>query len=508
MSEIQRRVAIIGAGVSGLTQAIALKNKLDFHNFTIFEKGSEVGGVWRGCSSDVEIHWYSLSTDLYPYWNKSHALQPEIQAYWIELSRKYNLYPHIAFNTKMLSAEWNDAKQEYTIVAEDVFSGKRTTSVAHVVISALGIVEAPKMPYEIPGVGKFQGASFHSAQWPGSIDLQNKRVAVIGNASSGAQFVPCVSEDPSVEVVNFIRTPTWFNTRPHIPYSDTAKWMFANIPLVMRLHRAWIMFRAMTRYILDNIPDRYHSHMIPDHPPGCKRTVADSGFLKSLYRSNVTLNFDGIAEVVENGIITKTGEMLPFDVIVYATGFIGKQERYPMHVRGLNGATVQGYYDAHGGPTAYLGTTIPNTPNFYLINGPNTGTRASALFIVEVQVAYILRLIGPVLTGSASSFTIKATPTDVYNAKLQEELSRSVHVHCYSWARTNGTDKVFYPFPWPSTVWWWLLRRPNWDHYMAVGAKKWVWARRMKAVKKFLKCSAVLMLLWSYISGSAQRTWW
>ncbi|KAG1815643.1 uncharacterized protein BJ212DRAFT_1587927 [Suillus subaureus] len=532
MSEIQRRVAIIGAGVSGLTQAIALKTKLKFHNFTIFEKGPEVGGVWRankypGCSSDVDIHWYSLSTDLYPYWNKSHGLQPEIQAYWIKLSRKYNLYPHIAFNTKVLSAEWDDAKQQYTIVAEDVFSGKRTMSVAHVVISALGILEAPKMPYEIPGIRKFQGASFHSAQWPSSIDLQNKRVAVIGNASSGAQFVPSVSEDSSVEVVNFIRTPTWFNTRPHIPYSDTAKWMFANIPLVMRLHRAWIMFwfvaplhlpmgdkalqkqrDAMTKYILDNAPDRYHSHMIPVHPPGCKRTVADSGFLKSLCRSNVTLNFDGIAEIVENGIITKTGEMLPFDVIVYATGFIGKQERYPMHVRGLNGTTVQGYYDAHGGPTAYLGTAIPDTPNFYLINGPNTGTRASALFIAEVQVAYILQLIEPVLTGSASSFTIKATPTDAYNAKLQDELSRSVHVHCYSWARTNGTDKVFYPFPWPSTVWWWFLRRPNWDHYMAVGAEKWVWARRIKTVKKFLKCSAVLTLLWSYISGSAQQTWW
>ncbi|KAG2060147.1 FAD/NAD(P)-binding domain-containing protein [Suillus hirtellus] len=532
MYQTQRRVVIIGAGVAGLTQAIALKSKLKFHNFTIFEKGSEVGGVWRantypGCSSDIDIHWYSLSTDLYPYWNKSHGLQPEIQAYWIELSKKYNLYPHIKFNTRMLSAEWDDAKQQYTVVTEDIFSGKKTTSVAHVVISALGILEVPNLPYEIPGVRKFQGASFHSAQWPGSMDLRNKRVAVIGNASSGAQFVPSISADPSVEVVNFIRTPTWFVTRPHVPYSDAAKWIFANIPLVMRLHRAWIMFwfvaplhlpmgdkalqkqrDAMTKYILDNAPDKYHFHMIPDHPPGCKRTVADNGFLESLYRSNVTLNFDGIAEIVENGIITKTGEMLPFDVIVYATGFIG--ERYPMHVRGWNGATVQGYYDAHGGPTAYIGTAIPDTPNFYLINGPNTGTRISALFITEVQVAYILQLIEPVLTGSASSFTIKATPTDTYNAKLQEQLSRSVHVHCQSWARTNGTEKVFYPFPWPATVWWWLLRRPNWDHYIAVGADELVWARRIKTVKKFLKCSAVLTLLWSYISLRSRydTTWW
>ncbi|KAG2051556.1 FAD/NAD(P)-binding domain-containing protein [Suillus hirtellus] len=532
MIDFQRRVAIIGAGVGGLSQAIALKTKLGFHDFTIFEKASEVGGVWRantypGCSSDVQIHWYSLSSDLYPYWNKSHGLQPEIQAYWIDLSKKYNLYPHIVFNTKVLSAEWDDAKQQYIIVAEDVLSGKRISSVAHVVISAVGNLEAPRIPYEISGVGKFRGVSFHSAQWPGSIDLRNKRVAVIGNASSGAQFVPSVSEDPSVEVVNFIRTPTWFNSRPHIPYSDTEKWIFANIPLAMRLHRAWIMFwfdfpslvrqsdknlkkrrEAMTKYILDKAPSKYHDHMIPDYPPGCKRTVANNGFLDVLHRPNLTLNFDGIDNIAENGIITKTGETLPFDVIVYATGFIGKQDRYPMHVRGLNETTIQGYYDAHGGPTAYLGTSVPDIPNFYLLAGPNTVTPTSSLFVEEVQIGYILQLIEPVLSGSVSSFTVKASPTDAYNAKVQGRLSRSVFVQCYSWARTNGTGKVFNVFPWAVTLWWWWLRKPNQDHYVAVGAEKWVWAKRRKAVKNSLKCAAVLTLLWPYISGSAQTTWW
>ena len=85
----------------------------------------------------------------------------------------------------MLSAEWDNAKQQYTLATEDVLSGERMTSVAHIVISAIGILEIPKMPYEIPGVQKFQGTAFHSAQWPGSMNLQNKRVAVIGNASSG-----------------------------------------------------------------------------------------------------------------------------------------------------------------------------------------------------------------------------------------------------------------------------------------------------------------------------------
>jgi len=197
--------------------------------------------------------------------------------------------------------------------------------------------------------------------------------------------------------------------------------------------------------------------------------------------------------------------MLPFDVIVYATGFIS--DRYPMHVRGSNGATIQGYYDAHGGPTAYLGTSVPDIPNFYLLAGPNTGIPASTLFMEEVQVGYIHQLIEPVLSGSASSFTVKASHADEYNAKVQERISRSVFMQCHSWARMNGTGKVFNPFPWAMTRWWWLLRKPNWDHYVAVGAEKWVWARRRKFVKNSLKCAAILTLLCSYIGSSVQTTW-
>lgn len=133
----------------------------------------------------MEIHWYSLSSDLNPYWNKSHGLQPEIQDYWIGLAKKYALYPHLVFNTKVVSAEWSDVYSRYKIIAEDVLTGKRTIDTAQIVISAVGILEIPKIPYEIQGIKTFKGISFHSATWPQGLDLRHKRVAVIGNASSG-----------------------------------------------------------------------------------------------------------------------------------------------------------------------------------------------------------------------------------------------------------------------------------------------------------------------------------
>lgn len=178
----------------------------------------------------MEIHWYSLSSDLNPNWNKSHGLQPEIQDYWIGLAKKYELYSHLVFHTKVISAEWSDVHKCYEIISEDVLTRKKTTDTAQIVISAVGVLEKPKIPYEIPGIETFKGLSFHSATWSQGLDLRYKRVAVIGNASSGylarhqvsgqcidiftsAQFVPSLAADSSVHVVNFIRTPVWFNTR-------------------------------------------------------------------------------------------------------------------------------------------------------------------------------------------------------------------------------------------------------------------------------------------------------
>ncbi|KAF8133737.1 hypothetical protein EV363DRAFT_1430286 [Boletus edulis] len=489
----QPRVVIIGAGVGGLSLAIALKSRFGFRNFTIYEKADEVGGCWRTIG--------------------------------LVLQRNMALYPHLVFDTKVISAEWNDDQSSYAIIAEEVLTGKRITDTAQIVISAVGILEIPRIPYEIPGIETFKGISFHSAAWPRGLDLRHKRVAVIGNASSGyltnAQFVPYLAADPSVYVVNFIRTPVWFNTRPHIPYSDTAKWAFANIPFMMRLHRAYIMYkfdspllwpqsvaarerhrRALRQYILDSTPSKYHDDLIPTHPPGCKRTVADSGYIKSLSLPNVALNFDGIDHIAENGILTKKGEELPFDIIVYATGFIG--DKYPVHVKGLNGTTVQGYYDAHGGPTGYLGTAIPGIPNFYMLAGPNTGTSTSTLFVEEVQVSYALQLVKPVLDGLVSAFTVKADATDAYNAKLQERLSRSVHMQCYSWQRSGGgTGKIFNPFPWAVTIWWWWLRRPNWAHYTAMGGDKWVRRRAMDKMFGVFKVFAFALLSVAYVRRSA-----
>ncbi|KAJ7656021.1 hypothetical protein DFH06DRAFT_1269536 [Mycena polygramma] len=472
-------IVIIGAGIGGVSLAIALKRQLGFDDFIIYEKGSDIGGTWRGASSDVSIHFYSLSTDLNPDWPSTHGSQPDIQDYWRKLTAKYDLYRRIVFNRLVVSAEWNSKEQSYRIITVDVGSGERFSTSATILISAIGLVEVPQVP-SIAGLSSFKGEMFHPARWDMGADLRGKRVAVVGNGASATQFVPIISQDPSVQVTEFCRTPNWFLPPIRADYSPLWKWTFRNIPLAMRIYRLFLYLRMTNlqgrkNYIKRTAPKGELEHLIPKYntypqPPiqlhpaefwvgiGCKRITFDTNFLEALHRPNMKLNWDGIQSISEDGIITKKGQKLSFDVIIFGTGFIA--DRYPLTVVGNTGKTVQEYYDSQGGPKAYLGTTIPGFPNLLVIGGPNTASGYTSVILTEeMQINYILQVVKPILDGSVSSVDVTTRETNTYNELIHARLARSVFVHCVSWYRSGGKGKVSSIFPGPMFLYGWLCSR-------------------------------------------------
>lgn len=62
---------------------------------------------------------------------------------------------------------------------------------------------------KIPGIETFKGHKTHSGRWVQDFDYSNKRIAVIGNGSSGIQIVPQMTKLPGTTVRNFIRGPAW-----------------------------------------------------------------------------------------------------------------------------------------------------------------------------------------------------------------------------------------------------------------------------------------------------------
>ena len=103
---------------------------------------------------------------------------------WKCLLRKYGLFPHVIFNFKVLSAEWDNTEQMYHITIQDVLSRAISVTNAEVVVSAIGILEVPRYPLSLKGISDYKWELFHSARWNRALDLHGKRVAVIGNGCS------------------------------------------------------------------------------------------------------------------------------------------------------------------------------------------------------------------------------------------------------------------------------------------------------------------------------------
>ncbi|KAI0065159.1 FAD/NAD-P-binding domain-containing protein, partial [Artomyces pyxidatus] len=484
--------------MGGLGFAMTLKRQWGFEDFVIFERGPDVGGTWRsnttqGCASDIPMHWYSYTDELRPNWKKSHGLQPVILDYIHDITEKYALRPHCRFETAVTSAEWDVAASVWRVTTQDINTGATRETTAKILISAIGPLCEPNISI-IKGAEDYKGTVFHSARWRHDVELHGKRVGVIGNGCSAVQFVPIISGDLTTHVVEFCRTPMWFT---HVPISSTMQWIFAHVPFVMRTYRniimamadiQFIMFRGtdsifsrymrrqLTQLLKDRTPAKYHDKLIPSYAPGCKRIIRDNGYLKSLHRSNIELNWDGIDSVTPEGIRTKTGEEHQFDVLIYATGFV--TDTYPIHVKGTQQTLVE-YYDSQGGPTAYLGATAPGFPNFVTIQGPNTTTgHASVIFTEETQFNYTLQLIAPVLSGALASFEPTLPATETYNAWLQRRLTDSVWMTCTSWYRRGQEGKIFSTFPGPLALYWWFLRAPQWADYVVKGDGSRAWGRR------------------------------
>ena len=121
------------------------------------------------------------------------------------------------------------------------------------------------------------------------------------------------------------------------------------------------------QYIYSQAPQRYHDTLVPDFELGCKRKIADPGYLESLHRDNVELIPEGIERMMENGIVSSSGRVDEYDMVVLATGFKVTEFLTPMKIVGADGNTLDQQWRESRGAQAYLGTFVHNFPNFAIL---------------------------------------------------------------------------------------------------------------------------------------------
>jgi cation diffusion facilitator CzcD-associated flavoprotein CzcO len=455
-------IAIIGSGFGGIGAAIELK-RAGHDDIVILEKAADLGGVWRentypGAACDVPSPYYSFSYEPNPHWPRRFSPQAAILDYLRDVAEKYDVKRHIRFDTAVIGADYDEASGRWT-----VHTGGGDVE-ADVLISAVGQLSRPAWP-DIAGRERFGGPSFHSAIWRHDVELTGKRVAVIGTGASAIQFVPEIQPDVA-HLALFQRTAPYIVPRLDTEWGERHHRVFERLPVAQRTERlAWygvsetmgiaFLYSKPLARLVSRIA-RWHLHrqvadsalrakLWPDYPVGCKRILFSSNYLPSVAQPNVGLITERIAEITATGVRTADGALHEVDVIIYGTGFTASDFLAPMAIRGRGGRDLREQWCE--GARAYLGVTVPDFPNLYLMYGPNTNLgHGSIIAMLESQARYVRQAID---YAGDRPLEVRADVAQDYDEQTQARLVDGVWSMCSSWYR-NANGRI--STNWPGTV--------------------------------------------------------
>lgn len=467
-------IAIIGAGFGGIATAVQLTRR-GIEDFVVFEQCDGPGGVWMantypGCEVDINSLIYSFS--FMPYdWTRTHPSRDELQRYAEDTIDHYKIRDRFRFGCAVESVEWDDPTSTYRLTLAD-----GTTHRAEVVVAASGFLSRPKYP-ELPGLDAFQGPVFHTARWEHEHDLTGKRVALVGTGSSGIQATSQLSRYVD-QLLVFQREPGWIVPKRAKPYAPRTRARRRRWPWTQRLERAgqWLYLdiavrnawkvgsiqnrlfeRYCRRYIDKSIRDpELRALVTPNYPFACKRPIFDDNYFDALQRPNVTLVPLAVKHLTKDGIVAADDSERKIDVVILATGFRAQEYLSSLRVRGRGGRDLHEMWaDA---PTAFLGITVPDFPNFFIVYGPNTNGGNSIVFQIERQVNAITRMImrlgatNGVIDTKQAAFDRFVNWVDAQNRK-RTDATNFCHNYYHSASGRNVTQ-------WPlGSVDYWILTK-------------------------------------------------
>lgn len=469
------RIAIIGAGMSGIGMAARLQ-RAGIESFHLYERHPEVGGTWHantypGLYCDVPSRNYQYTFAPNPDWSRLYSPGREIWAYIDQVARDHDVHRRISFNTEVTEATWKDG--HWTVRTD---TGEQADY--DFIITATGGLVRPRRP-DIKGLDTFEGAAFHSAEWDHSVELAGKRVAVIGTGSTGMQLTKALA--PVAEKFElYQRTPQWILPTVNFRYSPLAKVLQRRFPFLrMPAYRFWQTFlegtfgtavikpgwqrtllSAMCRLHLLRVRDRdLRRRYTPDYKPMCKRLVMGSGFYGLFSRSNTDLVDTPIDHIEPRGIVTEDGELHELDVIVLATGFDAQLFVRPIELVGPEGNRLSELWADR--PFGYRSVGLPGFPNVFMLIGPHSPFGNQSLFTIsETQAAFALRCIEQWRRGEFDAMAPTHEATEQFNAELREAMPGTIWASgCTSWY--IGADGQPSVWPWRASHHREILQQPE-----------------------------------------------
>ena len=497
----------IGLGLSGIAMAVEL---LDAgYRTRIVEKNPDVGGTWflntyPGVGVDTPSHFYSFSFAQWSHWTHFKPKGDEMQRYFGAVVDRYGLRELTSFSTTVVSCRYDADTVKWHVVLRSA-EGHTETVVVDAIVNAGGFVHRARRP-DIAGLDDFAGPALHTAKWDRTVALEGRRVAVIGTGASGVQVIPEVAK-VAEHVTVFMRRKYWVlnNRETDVAVPAGARYAIRAFPH----YREWLRFRVYWQagdgnyanvlldpaYVdnpraaspandrlrefavaqmsaeLDDRPDLLELVM-PGFPIFSKRIISHPVWWQTLKRDDVRLVTAGIERIEPTGVRTIDGELHEADVLVLATGFDFARMHGDLDVHGRDDHVLAEEW-GDDDPRAYMGVLVPGYPNYFHMNGPNSGPNfaGGVNIVAETQAHYIVACLDHALANGARAIEPSDAAFVAFNELVDDQLTRMIWSHPGSDSYyQNRNRRPYMSWPFRLVDYWHRTRGPVADDLVLHGS--------------------------------------
>lgn len=496
---------VVGAGFSGLYMLHRLREA--GLSVRVYEAAEDVGGVWywntypgARCDTDSIYYNYTFSEELYKEWTWSerYASQPEILRYLNFVADKFDLRRNIQFDTRVSGAQFDEEKSQWDVTLAD-----GSTVASKYFITGVGVLSTLNIP-DFKGRETFAGQDFHTADWPEDLDLEGKRVGVIGTGSSGIQSIPEIAKEAGHLTV-FQRSGQYSAPARNFAYDEEEikeiKDNFKTMREEMLRARSGVPIKRPDRSVLDHTPEERNEvfeaawskggvpHLLATYNDlktneeanaamaefvsnkiydlvddqelaeklqpvdyfGTKRPISHIGFYDALERDNVTLlNADEahIEEITPNGIKTPEAEY-DLDIIIYATGFDAiTGTLFKLDIRGKDGVSLKEKWDNGAATKTNLGLSTAGFPNLFIITGPESPSVTTNMpMAIEQHVDWITDCINYLEENEIAAIEATTEAEDAWSKSVNDVANKTLYVKTKSWYTGGNIDGKPLRFP-------------------------------------------------------------
>ncbi|MEM9462584.1 MAG: NAD(P)/FAD-dependent oxidoreductase [Myxococcota bacterium] len=398
----------MGSGISGISAGYHLGRHCPGRRYVVLEGRDDLGGTWDlfrypGIRSDSDMHTLGYS---FRPWTEdaSIATGDSILQYLRSTATEYGIDQHIRFGHRVTGARWSSADNRWRVEVRQGASGRTVELTCNFMFLCCGYYDyAQGYTPDFPGTERFTGRIVHPQHWTEDIEYEGQRVVVIGSGATAVTLIPALAER-AAHVTMLQRSPSYILSRPS--QDAIALWLGRILPprVAYRLTRWKNVTLGMLIYSLcrrapehlrrmliegvrEQLPPGYDvkTHFSPRYAPWDERLcLAPNGDLFEAIRDGrASVVTDHVETFTERGILLRSGDELPADLIVTATG---------LQLRFLGGIDLEVDGQAVDLPDTmtYKAMMLSDVPNLALWTGY---TNASWTLKADLTGEYVCRLL-------------------------------------------------------------------------------------------------------------------